>query len=135
MANTSARIYVQRDKHPDFQQLSQGVDAPFEQLTDVFVAAAAVGYRNGVKSPTVGASQHVGFWHSLKNDTDIPLLQAIAIAETDDIEVLSDSQRVLDIAQDYANAGIVLLVEKMGAEFEDSVVALSLEALKNLQPE
>lgn len=130
MADKSVRIYVQKDKHALFQKLSQSEEAPYDQLTDVFVAAAAVGYRHGIKSPFIGGSQHVGFWHSLKDETDVVLLEAIAIAETGEIDVLADRRQVLDIAQEFANTGIGILLDSATSDMEDFVVSVSLDALK-----
>lgn len=104
------RIYVQKDKHPDFQRLSQGDDPVFETMKDVWVLAAAMGFRAGRRQPLKG-TQHIGFTASLSPQEDIPLLQAIAVAETADVKVLADQGQVLKIAEEYANVGIDLLIQ------------------------
>ena len=37
---------------------------------------------------------------------DIPILKAIAIATTGDVSVLADPEQIVEIAEEYANAGI-----------------------------
>ena len=39
-------------------------------------------------------------------DIDIPALQAIALSETENVEVLLQEDQILRIAEEYANAGI-----------------------------
>jgi dnd system-associated protein 4 len=104
------RIYVQKDKHADFQRLSQGDDPVFETMKDVWVLAAAMGFRAGRRQPLKG-TQHIGFTASLSSQEDLPLLQAIAVAETADVKVLADQGKVLKIAEEYANVGIDLLIQ------------------------
>ncbi|MFN8233439.1 MAG: putative DNA binding domain-containing protein [Actinomycetota bacterium] len=106
----SDRYFVQKDKHPLFQKLSQGDNAPFRQIKDVWVLAAALGFKLGRRQEMRGGTQHVGFWQYLSSQEDVPLLQAIAVAETGDIKVLTDQGQVLRIAEEYANAGIDLLM-------------------------
>lgn len=105
------RFYVQADKHALFQRLSQGDEAPFRNMKDAWLLAAAIGFRAGRRQEIRGGRQHVGFWHYLSAQEDIPLLQSIAIAESGDIKVLADRGTVISIAEEYANGGVDLLME------------------------
>jgi dnd system-associated protein 4 len=119
------RFYVQADRHHLFQHLSQGSDAPFTAMKDVFVLAAALGYRAGIRRPLTGGTQHVGFWHYLSSQEDIPLLQAIALADSGDVEVLGDQGAVIKIAEEYANEGIQLLLEMERANREGTLRSIA----------
>jgi dnd system-associated protein 4 len=119
------RFYVQKDKHPVFQRLSQGDDAPFKTMKDVWVLAASMGFRAQVRQPMRGGTQHVGFWHYLSLQEDVPLLHAIAIAETGDVQVLGNRDEVIRIAEEYANGGIDLLLESERPDPDASVRALA----------
>jgi dnd system-associated protein 4 len=110
------RFYVQADKHGAFQQLSRGEEAPFSTIKDVFVVSAALGYRAGVRRPFKGGRQHVGFWRSFTVQEDVPLLQAIAVADTGDVNVLADQGEVIRISEEYANEGIELLLDMQRAD-------------------
>jgi dnd system-associated protein 4 len=118
------RFYVQKDRHPLFQRLSQGDDAPFKTMKDVFVLSAAMGVHVGRRVPLRGGTQHVGFWHYLTTQEDIPVLQAIAVAETGDVAVLGDRSRVIKIAEEYANGGIDLLVDSTRADRDGTLISL-----------
>jgi dnd system-associated protein 4 len=119
------RFYVQRDKHPLFQRLSQGEDAPFKTMKDVWVLAAALGLHLGRRSQLRGGTQHVGFWHYLSTQEDIPVLQAVALAEEGDVTVLADRSRVIKIAEEYANGGIDLLVDATRADRDSTLISLA----------
>ena len=45
-------------------------------------------------------------WPVFSPQEDIPILRAIAIAETGSTTVLTDQNQLLTIAEEYANAGI-----------------------------
>jgi dnd system-associated protein 4 len=131
------RFYVQKDKHPIFQRLTQDEDAPFKHMKDVWVLAAAVGFKAGRRRPMHG-TQHVGFWHYLSLQEDVPLIQAIAVADTGDISVLANRGEVIRIAEEYANGGIDLLVDAERADREGtlrSFAAIVLEEQRRAAPE
>lgn len=119
------RFYVQKDKHHLFQGLSQGEDAPFRTMKDVWVLAAAMGVHLGHRKQLRGGTQHVGFWHYLTAQEDIPVLQAIAVAESGDVAVLGDRTKVIKIAEEYANGGIDLLVDATRADRSSTLVSLA----------
>ena len=67
--------------------------------------AANVGFASGRRVPLSG--QHEIFrWPVFSSQEDIPVLRAIAIAETGDTMILVDQHQLLTIAEEYANAGI-----------------------------
>jgi dnd system-associated protein 4 len=119
------RFYVQKDKHAEFQRLSQADEAPFGTMKDVWVLAASMGFRAGKRLEMRGGTQHVGFWHYLSAQEDIPLLQAIAVADSGDIRVLADQGQVIRIAEEYANAGIDLLLEFERLDRDSTLRALA----------
>lgn len=45
-------------------------------------------------------------WPTFTSQEDVPVLRAIGIAETEDTAVLVDQDRLLTIAEEYANSGI-----------------------------
>jgi dnd system-associated protein 4 len=115
--------------------LSQGDDAPFKTMKDVWVLAAALGVHLGRRSQLRGGTQHVGFWHYLSTQEDIPVLQAIAVAEEGDVTVLGDQSRVIKIAEEYANGGIDLLVDATRADRDSTLIALASLVVKEADVE
>ena len=131
------RFYVQKSKHRLFQQLSARDSGPLEQMKDVFLLAAAVGYRKGLRRPIEDERQHVGFWHYFSEARDVPLLQCIAIAETRDVAVMGDRNTIVEIAQEYANGGIDLLADMMHEDRDATLVAMAtaiLDMTADLEP-
>src|SRR3712207_4880825 len=110
------RFYVRKDKWADFQALGRGGDSPFTTMKDVFIVAAALGYRSGRGQPLGTSRQNIGLWQFFSAQEDVPLLQAIAVASTGDVAVLADQGEILKIAEEYANVGIDLLMQDVRSE-------------------
>ena len=123
------RFYVQKSKHRLFQELSAKDTGPLEQMKDVFLLAAAVGYRKQLRRPIEDERQHVGFWHYFSEARDVPLLQCIAVAETQDVAVMGDRNTIVSIAEEYANGGIDLLKDMLQVDRDATLVAMSTEML------
>ncbi len=123
------RFYVQKSKHRLFQELAAKDTGPLEHMKDVFLLAAAVGYRKGIRRPIEDERQHVGFWHYFSEARDVPLLQCIAIAETADVAVMGDRNAIVNIAEEYANGGIDLLAEMLHPDRDSTLVAMATEML------
>ena len=79
--------------------------APFLLMKDVFMWAVALGVRAGERRPLDGSRQ-IFRWDQLSQDLDVPVLKAIAITDTENVEVLTQENQILRIAEEYANAGI-----------------------------
>ena len=67
--------------------------------------AASVGYARGRRVPLSG-QREIFRWPTFTSQEDVPVLRAIGIAETEDTAVLVDQDRLLTIAEEYANSGI-----------------------------
>ena len=118
------RFYVQLDKHPLFQAWGKDDEtSPLPTLKDAFVFAACVGWARERRVPLL-KRQHVGFWRSF-DSRDATLLHAIAIAETGNPGVLGDQGDVIQIAEEYANGGIDLLLAYDRADKDRTLVALA----------
>jgi dnd system-associated protein 4 len=123
------RFYVQKSKHRLFQELSAKETGPFEQMKDVFLLAAMVGYRKGLRRPIEDERQHVGFWHYFSEARDVPLLQCVALAETKDVAVMADRNMIVRIAEEYANGGVEVLAELLQQDRDDTLVAIATDLL------
>lgn len=118
------RFYVAFSKHALFQAFGTGDESPIESLTETFVLAAAVGWANQLRMP-LGKRQHVGFLRTIDAKIGLPLLQAIAIAETGDPGVVADQGAMLTIAEEYANGGIDLLATLDRGSQDRTVIAIA----------
>ncbi len=67
--------------------------------------ATSVGFARGRRTPLSG-QREIFRWPVFSSQEDIPVLRAIAIAETEDTSILVNQDQLLTIAEEYANAGI-----------------------------
>ena len=67
--------------------------------------AANVGFSRGCRVPLSG-HREIFRWPVFSSQEDIPILRAIAIAETGDTTILVDQAQLVMIAEEYANGGI-----------------------------
>lgn len=82
------------------------INFPFSTMKDVFIWSACLGFRSGRRKPITGKRKMIFRWAQLSPQTDIPLLKAIAIANSDNVQVLLNQNEIVTIAEEYANAGI-----------------------------
>jgi dnd system-associated protein 4 len=83
----------------------------FDSYVDLFVFAAAVGFRKDLKRPNAGGDKEM-LWANVRY-TEIyeTIAASIAYQETGDPEILSDEQRQLEIMGEYAAGGIEFLAD------------------------
>ena len=108
-SRTSGRINIEVNLRELYEQLTRGTDpeqVPFRTMKDVFMLAACIGFMRDQFRPLSG-TKHQPFHYSVFSEqVDIPILKAIAIMNTGNIEVLTDMDAVAAIAEGYANYGI-----------------------------
>jgi len=105
----SGRVSIDSSLHDLYKQLSEGSNlenAPFRMMKDVFMLAVCLGYRRNQYKPIEGSKRQIFHWAQFSEQIDVPILKAVAIARTGDIQVLGDPDQIIEIAEAYANAGI-----------------------------
>lgn len=68
--------------------------------------AASLGYKRGERRPIAGKKLTIFRWAQFSSQTDIPVVKAISLADGDDINVLLSQDVMLNVVEEYANAGI-----------------------------
>ncbi len=109
--NAASRDTVAIDEtvHEIYKQLTEGNDiasVPFRTMKDVFMWAVSLGYQQGKRRPLIGKKVTVFRWAQFSPQIDIPLLKALAIADSGNVNVLLSQDEILTIAEEYANGGI-----------------------------
>ena len=104
------RVSIDKDVHDLYKELTEKSNkypenAPFYLMKDVFRWSVALGVHAG-KRKKLKKREQIFRWDQLSQDIDIPVLRAIAIAETEDIEIIAHEDQILRIAEEYANEGI-----------------------------
>jgi dnd system-associated protein 4 len=104
-------------------------DYSFELYKDVFMFAACIGVMIGKREPFEETAETIDL-SVFKESTDIPIIKAIALRETNDVDILVDSDENWDarlkIVEEYANAGEVELerLMKMPGNTLNSIIHL-----------
>ena len=76
-----------------------------------FLFAMAVGVSNELRMPL---KKREGFFLLSRLRTeDEALIDAVALSEKDNVDILADKSRVYRIAEEYAHAGIKILLDKI----------------------
>lgn len=107
-SSRSDRVNIDEALISIYHELTEGNNieqAPFRTLKDVFMLAAVLGYRRGSRRPAPSSTRHT-IRKEVFSENDYNLLKAIAIATTGDVEVLMSQGEILNIAEEYAQAGI-----------------------------
>ena len=107
----SDRVSIESEVHEIYKQLSEKSSqypemAPFLLMKDVFMWALALGVGKGKRRPLSGNKEQIFRWDQFSQDIDVPALKTIALAETEDVEILLREDNILRIAEEYANEGI-----------------------------
>jgi hypothetical protein len=109
--------YISKRWESVYDALCRG-DSVFDQMTNLFTLCATIGHLNGEERKPVD-KKGIFRWTNLNGETDVSILTAIAWdARVRDLAVLTDKRTILDIACDYAEAGMQYLYDNF---FEDHI--------------
>ena len=109
-------VSIDDSVHNIYKRLTEGsdpVDVPFSTMKDVFMWAASLGYQQGERKPIRGKRTTIFRWAQFSPQTDIPLIKAMAIADSGDVDVLMSQEDVLTAMEEYANTGIIALESRL----------------------
>lgn len=110
----------------------RGGEQLFPNMPAMFVFAAALGQAMGVTRP-LKKKVYVFKWVSFSEQEDVPILEALAVANTNDLTVLDNRTKILDIAEEYATGGVDLLRQELTASREKNLERLAKLALEVAQ--
>ena len=108
------RIRIDKIHHPTYIALTKLREnenhqelSPFESMKNIFMLSIFIGYNEKKRIPLGKDKEIIFAWARFSPEEDVPLLRALALAETEDVEVLTDQDQILTIAEEYANGGII----------------------------
>ncbi len=110
------RLNRPKDKHDLLEQLvDQG---PFQELRDVLVFAAAVGWHENRRVPLAVRDEPIRWEVATNRRGTEPLVNMIATSASGDPEILADDQfdERMAIFEEYANGGLEVLRGLLAAE-------------------
>jgi len=137
------RAYVEESQIETYRQLvgikdggrksaSDVNPTAYRSLKDVFLMAASIGVKIGRRTPLRERKELI-MTSYLNNYPDMAVLNAIAIAEKQDVDVLSNLDEILTIAEEYACTGFEELSRRVLAAGIPllNLAAYLLEELEN----
>ena len=108
------RIRIDKIHHPTYVALTKPREnenhqelSPFESMKNIFMLATFIGYNEEKRVPLEKDKEMIFAWARFSSEEDIPLLRALALTETENVEVLTDQNQILTIAEEYANGGVI----------------------------
>lgn len=107
---------IYQDKIKKYCTTGSGTDtdpfnSPFKRQVDFWFVAMCIAFREGYEKAPSKDTYNATVAGILSNDPyRIHLMYLIALSDTGDESVLSDTKRVFDICCEYANAGIPYLI-------------------------
>ncbi len=113
-------VVVDESAHEIYKQLTDGNNVqsiPFRTMKDVFMWAVCLGVQQNKKRPLATKKITIFRWAQFDTQVDIPLLKAIAIAESGDVDILLKRNEILTLAEEFANAGIYDLHDALTGEY------------------
>ncbi len=78
-----------------------------KERVDVFMYAMALGFNAGKRLPLVKRVPNLN--PSAISGEERWLMRSIAVTDTEDLNVIKDHKKVIEIAEEYANAGIHII--------------------------
>lgn len=120
MADDRDTVFIDETVHEIYKQLTDGsnvLSVPFRTMKDVFMWCFCLGAQQGKKKPLTTKKTMVFRWAQFDQQTDIPLLKAAAIADSEDVGILLKRNDILTVVEEYANAGIYDLRDGVFGEY------------------
>lgn len=115
MSNIHDRLHIEHNDRELYTKKISDFDEIFKKKNnkELFLFAMAYGFKNKMRVPF---KRRDGFFleKDLKPD-DVSLLNAVALYETNSVDTLLDKGKIYQIAEEYAHAGIRLLVDRIDA--------------------
>lgn len=108
--------YIDKRWEHIYEVLCRGENAIFDQMTNLFTLCASIGHLNR-EEKSLDNKKGIFRWANLHSVTDISILTAIAWDDRErDLAVLSNKNKIMEIACNYAEGGMQYLHDNF---FED----------------
>lgn len=110
-----AVIHIEKNKREkEYEEIHNSPRSPFKDkdilFKDIFLIAMTMGYHKNVRASLKG-TPHDLFRASTFNLEEEWLIKSVAIAEKENLEMLLEEKELLKTAEEYANAGILILYD------------------------
>ena len=109
-------VYIDESYHPLYVNLKESQEGekqpPFKGMKNLFMLAAFIGFLQDKWVP-LGTNRRNIFARTVFKQDDLVLLRTLALAKTENPEVLLNEKEIQSIAEGYANGGIIVIKEQV----------------------
>ena len=137
MAKVPDRLYIDEKDRELYDRIESTGMFKGRTRKEQFLFALGLGFNNGLRRP-LGKREGFFLTKDMRSE-DEALLNAVAAYDAESLQVLSKKSEVFKIAEEYAHAGIRLLVDKIEAtqhgSFEKRLEKELQEMYKEIAPE
>ena len=135
-------VYIDESYHPLYVNLRESEEGekqpPFKGMKNLFMLAAFIGFLQDKWVP-LGTNRRNIFARTVFKQDDLVLLRTLALAKTENPEVLLNEKEIQSIAEGYANGGIIVIKEQVedapGSRIENLVnLLLNWEPYSDIIP-
>ncbi len=110
-------VYIDQSTHSFYEQLvsrasKKAQDHPFATMKDLFMFAACLGASRGLFEE-IKRSKDIFSGETFNKNLDVPILAALAYTKENDLEILLEPKKVIEIAQGWANGGIRIVYNEL----------------------
>jgi dnd system-associated protein 4 len=107
------RVYIDKNDVSLYSDLDK--DDFFKKLEnkEKFLLALSMGFKNKIRR-SLDSKEGYALLKYFKTK-DVALIQSIALYESNDPEILKDDEQVFKISEEYAHAGIKIIIDKIGS--------------------
>ncbi|MDQ2074839.1 hypothetical protein RBH20_20150 [Haloarcula sp. H-GB4] len=121
-------IHIEREQHDMFTELQESENSPLYQAENHEIFVFCVGYGRKYAMRQTTNDELAFFGRSRLSDTQQAIIEAVAVEEERNPQVLRDQRSVYRIAEEYANAGVEEVYNRVfGPKDEDPLSELTLE--------
>jgi len=110
MANEPITLNIKKSDREIYNNILENSPLKGRSNKEAFLLAAVVGFKKGQRISISGNKESYVRTEYL-NDDDRVLINAIAIKETEKIEIIQDKKEVFNIIEEYAHGGLISLKE------------------------
>ena len=113
------RVKAERGMHEEVYKLLASPNAkdieqmPFLTLKDTFMWAFSLGVQAGKRTPLEGPKEGIFWFYQFSKDIDLVCLKMVGLSETEDVTILVREDEIMAMAEEYANTGIRILMDKL----------------------
>lgn len=113
MSTEPDRFCIDKEDRVLYEKISGESMFKGKNRKEQFLIAMAIGFHNGVRQSLSNRESGGLFLDKDLRREDEALINALALHEDNSAEVLADKGKVFTIAEEYAHAGIKLLVDEI----------------------